>query len=257
MRVPSFVVRLLLYMAVACGGCGVAATQASRSFSGEWNERKAEEIAFQIARSWPTSAQQNSQAASEKPRQNQVYAFLPFDKVGVQRWLVLVSQSPPDNNCHACSPVTGGIIFTRKGDTFEADYDQPEIVSMGGWGQPPLARLQALGPGKPAVVFEVDGMGQGYAGKTLTFVAEVEGRLKSVLSLQVAGSNEAADLPEEQTFRWDSVLEFDPHGDRGYADIRVKSSGTKEVEESGTQRVEPYSSTAVYRFEDGVYKPLK
>ena len=244
-------------MALGCGGCRVAAAQSSRSFSGDWNEHKAAEIALQIARSWTAGGQQCSEGASEKPCQSEVYAFLPFHKVGVQRWLVLVSQPPPDNNCHACSPVTGGIIFTRKGKAFEADYDQPEIVSFGGWGNPPQARVQALGPGKPAVVFEVDGMGQGYAGKTLTFVAEVDGKLKRVLSLQVAGSNEAADLPEEQTFRWDSLLEFDPREDGGYSDLRVKSSGTKEVEESGTPRVEPYSSTVTYRFEDGIYKPLQ
>ena len=257
MRVSSVVVRLLLCMAVSCGACRVASAQASRSISGDWNEHKAEEIALQIARSWPATAQEHSQEASDKPQQHQVYAFLPFDKALVQRWLVLVSQSPPDSNCHACAPVTGGVMFTRKGDAFEADYDQAEIVIMGGWGNPPQARLQELGPGKPTVVFEVDGMGQGYAGKTLTFVAEVDGKLRRVLSLQVAASNEAADLPEEQTFRWDSLLEFDPRVDGGYADIRVKSSGTKEVEVSGTQRVEPYSSTVIYRFEDGIYKPLK
>ncbi|MGA9509362.1 MAG: hypothetical protein WBV55_12165 [Candidatus Sulfotelmatobacter sp.] len=253
----SVVARLLLLMAVGCGTCRVAAAQASRSFSGDWNEHKAEAIALQIAGSWPAKARQNSEGISEKPRHNEVYAFLPFDEIGVQRWLVLVSQSPPENNCHACSPVTGGIIFTRKGDVFEADYDQPEIVSLGGWGKPPQARLQALGVGKPAVVFEVDGMGQDYAGKALTFVAEVDGKLKRVLSLQVAGSNESAALPEEQTFQWDSLLDFDPRADGGYADIRVKSSGTKEVEEAGTERVEPYSSTVTYRFQDGDYKALK
>jgi hypothetical protein len=255
--VPFFVVRLLVCMAVGVGGCGVAATQVARSFRGDWNEHKAEAIALQIARSWTGVARQHSPGASEKPAQYQVYAFLPFDKAGVQRWLVLVAQSPPDNNCHACSRVTGGIIFTRKGEAFDADYDQPEIVTLGGWGKAPQVRLQALGQGKPGVVFEVDGMGQGYAGKTLTFVAEVDGKLKRVLSLQVAGSNEAADLPEEQTFKWDSLLEFDLRTDGGYSDIRVRSSGTREVEESGAQRVEPYSSTVIYRFEGGIYKPLK
>ena len=64
-------------------------------------------------------------------------------------------------------------------------------------------------------------------------------------------------LPEEQTFRWDSLLEFDPRVDGGYSDIRVKSSGTRDVEDSGAQRVEPNSSTVIYRFGDGIYKPLK
>jgi hypothetical protein len=150
------------------------------------------------------------------------------------------------------------VIFTRKGDVFEADYDQAEIANLGGgWGKPPQARFQTLGPSRPAVVFEIDGMGQGYAGKTLTFVAEVDGKLKKVLSLQVAGSNEAADLPEDQTFQWDSLLEFTPRPGGGYSDIRVKSTGTKEVEVSGTQQVRPYSSDVIYRFEDGAYKPVK
>ena len=257
MKIPGFVVKLLLCVAVAGGVHPGATAQAARSFSGEWNEHKAAEIALQIARSWTTTAGEHSQAASDKQLQSEVYAFLPFDKDGVTRWLVLVSQSLPDYNCHACSPVTGGVIFSRKGNVFEADYDQPEIENSGGWGKPPQARFQALGEGRPAVVFEIDGMGQGYAGKTLRFVAEVDGRLKKVLSLQVAGSNEAADLPENQTFRWDSLLEFTPRPDGGYSDIHVKSTGTKEVEVSGTQQVRPYSSDVIYRFEDGAYKPLK
>jgi hypothetical protein len=257
-RMPGFVVKLLLCVAFSCGVAPGAAAQAARSFSGEWNEHKAAEIALQIAQSWPATTREHSQEASEKQRQSEVYAFLPFDKVGVARWLVLLSQSPPDNNCHACSPVTGAVIFTRKGDVFEADYDQAEIANIGGgWGKPPQARFQALGPSRPAVAFEMDGMGQGYAGRTLTFVAEVDGRLKKVLSLQVAGSNEAADLPEDQTFRWDSLLEFTPRPDGGYSDIRVKSTGTKKVEVSGTQQVRPYSSVVIYRFDDGVYKPVK
>jgi hypothetical protein len=255
---PGFVIKLLLCVVAGWGICPGAAAQAARSFNGEWNEHKAAEIALQISRSWSTTAPEHSQAASEKQRQSEVYAFLPFDKVGVTRWLLLVSQSAPDNDCHACSPVTGAVIFTRKGDVFEADYDQAEIANIGGgWGKPPQARFQALGAGRPAVVFEIDGMGQGYAGKTLTFVAEVDGKLKRVLSLQVAGSNEAADLPEDQTFRWDSLLEFAARPDGGYSDIHVKSTGTKEVEVSGTQQVRPYSSDVVYRFEDGAYKPVK
>jgi hypothetical protein len=256
-KMPGFVVKLLLGVVIGCGTGPGAAAQAARSFGGEWNEPKAAEIALQIARSWPMTAREYSRAVSGKQPQSEVYACLPFDKNGVTRWLVLVSQSPPDNDCHACSPVTGAVIFTRKGNVFDADYDQPEIENMGGWGKPPQARFQALGLGRPAVVFEIDGMGQGYAGKTLTFVTEVDGKLKKVLSLQVAGSNEAADLPEDQTFRWDSLLEFTPRPDGGYSDIRVKSTGTKEVEISGTQQVRPYSSDVIYRFDDGAYKPLK
>jgi hypothetical protein len=53
------------------------------------------------------------------------------------------------------------------------------------------------------------------------------------------------------------VAGFDPRVDGGYSDIRVKSSGTRDVEDSGAQRVEPNSSTVIYRFGDGIYKPLK
>jgi hypothetical protein len=256
-RISAFVTKLLLSLVAGWGLAPGAAAQAARSFSGEWNEHKATEIALRIAGSWQTSTQ-HSGVTSEKSPRNEVYAFLPFDKDGVTRWLALVSQSPSDNNCHACSPTTGAVIFTRNGNVFEADYDQAEIASIGGgWGKPPQARFQTLGPSKPAVVFQIDGMGQGYAGRTLTFVAEVDGRLRRVFSLQVAGSNEAAGLPEDQTFQWDSLLEFTPRPNGGYSDIRVKSTGTKEVEVAGTQQVRPYSSDVVYRFEDGVYKPLK
>jgi hypothetical protein len=255
-RISGSLVKLLLCVAVSCAVAPGAAAQAARSFNGEWNEHKAAEIALRIAGSWQST--QHSGVTSEKSPRNEVYAFLPFDKDGVTRWLALVSQSPPDNDCHACSPTTGAVIFTRNGNVFEADYDQAEIGNIGGgWGKPSQARFQTLGPSRPAVVFEVDGMGQGYAGRTLTFVAEVDGRLKKVFSLQVAGSNEAAGLPEDQTFQWDSLLEFTPRPDGGYSDIRVKSMGTKEVEVSGTQQVRPYSSDVVYRFVDGIYKPLK
>lgn len=256
MRTLAAAAKLLLCAALSCAAGPRTPAQSARSFSGNWNEQKAAEIALQISRSWPAATEGDPHTAPEKRPQSNVYSFLHFDKQGVTRWLVLVAQSPPDYNCHACAPATGGVVFTRKGDIFEANYDQPNITSLGAFGNPPQAHVQELGHGQPAIAFEMNSMAQGFEATSLTLVSEVEGKLKEVLSLQTAASNEAAGLPEEQTFKWSATLEFVPGAKRKYFDIRVKSTGTRETEDGpNAGKVGPYSSTVVYRFSDGAYRP--
>ena len=254
MRMLSFGTELLLCVAVSCVGARSPA-QSAQSFSGDWDENNATEIALQISRSWRSATPDHIQGAPEKATQSDVYAFLPFDKSGVTRWLVLVAQSPPDYTCHACAPVTGGVIFTRVRDGFEADYDQPKIISLGAFGKPPQTHVQNLGHGRPAIAFEMNSMAQGYATTTLTLVTEVEGKLKKVLSLETAASNEAAALPENQTFKWRAALEFVPGPNPQYYDIRATSTGTREIKDGpNAGKVRPQSSTVIYRFSDGAYQ---
>jgi hypothetical protein len=256
MRRPSVAVRLLLCAALSCSAGPRGRAQSARSFSGNWDEKKAAEIALQISRSWLVATPGAPQNTPEKPMQSKAYAFLPFDKSGVTRWLVLVAQSQPDYTCHACAPATGGVIFTRKHDVFEADYDQPKIVSLGTFGNPPKAYVQDLSRGRPAIAFEINSLAQGYEATTLTLVAELGGKLKKVLSLQTAASNEAAGLPDDQTFKWHATLEFVPGSNPKYFDVRVKATGTSAAEDGpNAGKVRPRSLTVVYRFSDGAYKP--
>jgi hypothetical protein len=247
--------RLLLCAALSCSACFRLCAQSGRSFSGDWDEKKAAQIALQISRSWQ-SAPQSSPNIAEKPLQSDIYAFLRFDKLGVSRWLVLVAQSPPDSTCHACAPETGGVIFTRKDNIFEADYDQAKIIRLGAFGKPPQAHVAELGHGRPAIAFEMNSMAQGYEATTLTLVTEVAGELKKVLSLRTAASNEAAGLPDDQTFKWHATLDFVPGPNPAYFDIRVKATGTRAIEGGpNAGKVQPHSSTVLYRFSDGAYKP--
>ena len=99
-------------------------------------------------------------------------------------------------------------------------------------------------------------MAQGLETSVLTLVTEVDGSLKEVLSVDTAGSNAASGLPESETFRWQAALEVMPDTSAGFPDLRLKATGSKPVEtgaESG--RIRPFSSTTVYRFSGGTYKP--
>jgi hypothetical protein len=242
-----------VYALVSCVMCACSHGQTSRSFRGNWDDAKARETALSVASSWQFSGDSDFGGVSVAQLERNAYAILPFDKGGTSRRLVLVAVSPPDYTCHACSPVTGGVIFIGKDGGWEVGYDQKKIVSLGASGQPPKARLQQLGPAIPAVAFEMDSMAQGYAATSLTLVSEVEGKLKAVLSLETAESNEAAGLPENQTFQWHATLEFIPSSNGKYPDIRVKSTGTKQTGEG--KPLQPYSSTVTYRFSDGTYRP--
>jgi hypothetical protein len=242
-----------VYALVSCAMCACSDGQAGRSFRGNWDDAKARETALSVASSWQFSGDSDFGGVSVAQLERNAYAILPFNKAGASRRLVLVAVSPPDYSCHACSPVTGGVVFIGKDGGWAVGYDQQRIVSLGANGRPPKARLQQLGPAIPAVAFEMDSMAQGSEATNLTLVSEVAGKLKEVLSLETAESNAAADLPENQTFHWQATLEFVPASNGQYPDIRVKSSGTKEAGEGKPSQ--PYSSTVTYRFSNGNYKP--
>ncbi|MGO9967077.1 MAG: hypothetical protein ACLPY2_07395 [Bryobacteraceae bacterium] len=244
---------LWAYALMSCAMCACSQGQAGRSFGGNWDDAKAREIAIAISSSWQYSGDADFGGASVARLQRNAYAILPFDKAGVSRRLVLVAVAPPDYTCHACPPVTGGVIFIGKDGGWEAGYDQAKIVNLGANGQPPKARLQQLGPALPALAFEMDSMAQGHEATTLTLVGEAAGKLKELLSLETAESNQAADLPENQTFRWQATLEFMPAPNREYPDIRVQFSGTRQAGEG--KPLQPYSSAVTYRFSAGSYKP--
>lgn len=246
---------LVISIAMSCALCACSPAQSARSFRGDWNEVRARDISIEISRSWQFSDAKDFHGTSAFDLQRNVYSVLPFDHAGESRWLLLLAVTPPNQNCHACAPVTGGVIFTRKDGAWEAGYDQSHIVSIGANGQPPKARVQSLGPAQPAVVFEMASMAQGFQATTLTLVAEVQGQLTDVLSIETQESNEAAGLPEAQTYKWQANVEPSPSSKTDFPDIVVKSSGTKAEEEG--QKAKPYSATSVYRFSGGVYRLVK
>jgi hypothetical protein len=246
---------LAIAVAVSCALGACSRAQNPRSFNGAWDENRARGIALEISRVWQYSPDKDFQGTSVADLQRKVYAVLPFDRVGTPRWLVLLAMIPSSQTCHACAPVTGGVIFARKNDGWEAVYDQSHIVDVGAYGKPPTAREQKLGPGTPAVAFEINGMAQGYEATNLTLVAEVQDQLRQVLSIDTYASNEAAGLPEEQTFTWHATVEASSSSKSEFPDLIVKCSGTKPTGEA--QQIRPCSETSIYRFNDGAYRLVK
>lgn len=222
-----------------------------RSFSGDWNEARARQIALEVSRSWQFSDAKDFHGTPAVNLQRNVYSVLPFDHAGGSRWLVLLAVIPQNQNCRACAPITGGVIFSRKDGAWSAEYEQSHIVSIGSNGQPPKARVLSLGPA-PGLAFEMASMAQGLAATTLALVAEVQGQLKEVLSVETAESNQAAGLPDDQTYTWQANLEASLSSKAEFPDIVVKFSGTKPAEEG--QKARPYATTSIYRFSGGVYR---
>jgi len=231
-------------------GWSIAQTLPTRN----WDEAKAREIALTIANAWKFSPGQ-FQTGTATNLQHQVYAVLPFDVPGTRRQLVLIATGPPNETCHACAPVTGAVMFELKEGTWRVEYAQPDIGNQGTFGRPPNARLRRLGPAKPAVEFELHSMAQGYEGSQVTLVAEINRGLREVLSIATGESNEAAAMPPEQTFKWQAAIEVSQTIHQGFADILVKSSGTKPAENGN--HIVPYSATDTYRFSGEAYMKVE
>ena len=250
-------------LSCALGACSPAQNARSvtdrsvndRSFSGDWNEGRARDIALAVSRSWQFSDAKDFHGSPALDLQRTVYAILPFNRGGEPGWLVLMAVIPHNQTCHACAPVTGGVVFSRKDGVWSAGYDQSHIVSLGAFGQPPKARVQALGAAQPAVAFEMESMAQGLAATTLTLVVDVQGQLKEVLSLETAESDEGAGLPEDQTYKWQATVEASSSAASSslteFPNLVVKFSGTKVAE--GSQKAWPYMATSTYRFSGGAY----
>jgi len=255
---------LVISVALSCALCACLPAQnapsvstpyfSARSFSGDWNEARAREIALAVSRSWQFSDAKDFHGDPAADLQRTVYSVVPFDHAGEPRWLILLAVIPPNQTCRACAPVTGGVIFTRREGAWSAGYEQSHIVSIGANGQPPKARLQSLGAAQPAVAFEMASMAQGLEATTLTLAAEVQGQLKEVLSIETEESNAAAGLPEAQTYKWQASVEASPSSQAEFPDIVVKCSGTKPAVEG--QKARPYATVSIYRFSGGAYRLL-
>ena len=244
--------RLPVGIAVICvliGGCF------AQSLPGHnWDEAKAREIALTISNSWKFSPNQ-FQTGNADDLQHRVFAVLPFDVPGTPRQIVLIATAPPNENCHACAPVSGAVTFELKDGTWRVEYAQPDIGNLGTFGRPPDARVRHLGPAKPTVELEVDSMAQGYAGSTVSLVAEVNHDLREVLSVATGESNEAAAMPPEQTVRWRAAIDVSQTIHQGFPDIVVRSSGTKPAE-NGTD-ISPFSASETYRFNGEAYTKVE
>jgi hypothetical protein len=247
---------LVISIALSCALCACFIAQngqsSVRSFSGDWNEARARDIALEVSRSWQFSEAKDFHGTPAADLQRTVYSVVPFDHAGEPRWLILLAVIPPNQTCRACAPVTGGLIFTRKNGAWQAGYEQSHIVSIGASGQPPRVRVQSLGAARPALAFEMASMAQGLEATSLTLVAEVQGQLKEVLSIETSESNAAAGLPEAQTYKWHAIMEASSSSQVEFPDMVVKFSGTKPTEDGRKSR--PYTTTSIYRFSGGAYR---
>ena len=228
-------------------------SRAQRPPKTNWDEAKAREAALAIAKAWKFPPGE-FEAGTAKDLQHNVYAVLPFDIPGTPRWILLIATEPP-NNCRACSPVTGAVIFALKNGSWQSVYDQPNVTDLGAFGKSPDARVRILGPAKPAVEFELSSMAMGYLGTSISFFAEVNQILREVLLVKTGESNEAAEMPPDQTFSWQATVETSASIHEGLADIIVKSSGTK-GDENG-ENIHPYSKTEIFRFNGEVYRKVE
>ena len=246
--------RSWLVIGIALTGLLTACSRAQNPPAAPWDEAKARATALAISKGWKFFPE-DFNGDSSTNLQHDVYAVLPFHDAETSRWLLLIATEPPDYTCHACSPVTGAVIFALKDGAWHAVYDQPHVIDSGSFGKPPSPSARNLGPSKPAVEFDLGSMAQGYEFNSSTFVTEINHKLREVLSIPTGESNEATGAQQEQTFRWQAKVETSQSVHEGFADIVVSFSGTKAVDDGSTIR--PYSETWTYRFNGEVYKKLE
>ncbi len=175
----------------------------------------------------------------------------PFRQEGYDKHLVLTDNTLV-NHCPACPVYVEAALFVYHNDVWQLEkLHQVAAEFSTGLDNSPTAMVIPFGPDKDGLVFGGGYQGQGYLISTDTYVTDVNGRFRQVLSLTTSESNRLNEACFEQQLCYEYGATVDLiRGDQPtYFDMRVATSGTKLVDD---QLVE-FTEVATYTFSGEVY----
>ncbi len=160
----------------------------------------------------------------------------PFQVGEQNRIFVITKTTPSRNECEDCVPVIGAATFTKtEDDQWRLDQQAKAVTRTGMHGELNGGKLVKLAANQFGVLFNWKHTSLGITEEGAMLLAETKNGLKEVFSM-VLGSNNKAYCQENGLYENDaecwgysSKLEFLPN-DAGYADLRVISEGTRQVD---------------------------
>lgn len=180
----------------------------------------------------------------------------PFRQEGYEKHLVLTDNVLVDH-CPSCPLHVDAALFVLRDGAWQLDDLHQVVAELStALNNSPTAEVIPFGPEKDGVVFSGGYQGQGHLVSTATYVTDVDGEFKQVLSLTTFESNRLSDACFEQQLCYEhkSTVDFIRGRNPIYDDIRVTDSGTKLVDDQPVEFTEVITYTfsgAAYILADG------
>jgi hypothetical protein len=238
----------------------------SKIIEGEFSAKKAFELLYgnyseeQKESNWKPSKEElakfyeSSDSSSEKDFYVTSVLVSPFKEAGTDKYMVVTSASPPDNDCHACAPVLGVAVFKKDGNKWSLELEQKYVDKIGSYGTAPDGKLVKIGDDSYGILLESSDTGQGYTYQGVALLANINRTFKNVLFAQTAGDNSGTcgdDLGP--CWQFSSKYEFIPGKNKNFYDFKVEFTGTK-GQEDDPKKVIPANETKIYEFNGTDYK---
>jgi hypothetical protein len=175
----------------------------------------------------------------------------PFRQEGIEKHLVLTDNTLV-NHCPACPVSVEAALFVHRNEAWQLDDLQQVAAELyTALDNSPTAVVIPFGPEKDGVVFSGGYQGQGHLISTDTYVTDVNGQFRQVLSLTTFDSNGLSDACFERKlcYEYEATVDLIRGGHPIYDDARVTTSGTKLVDE----QVVEFTEVATYTFSGEAY----
>ena len=183
----------------------------------------------------------------------------PFQVGEQSRVFVITKTAPSRENCEDCVPVLGAATFTKVEDQWRLDAQSKAITRTGMHGELNGGKLVKISANQFGVLFNWRHTSMGITEEGAMLLAETKTGLKEVFSM-ILGSNNKVYCQENGLYENDaecwgysSKLDFLPT-DSGYYDLKVSSTGTKQVDLNETSNV---NETKRFVYSDSGYRQAR
>jgi len=178
-----------------------------------------------------------------------VISAFPFREEDNDKYFILTQTKPLEEyECHACSPVLGGAVFSNEGNIWQIEASERLIMRMGEFGQAPDPELVKIGPDKHGVLFRARYTNQGFSVEETVLIGKVDQSLGVMLSLDTHAAYQG-ECDYYPCWSYSSDTRFVPGQSPEFYDFIVTTYGTKLVESS----VVPFREIKSFVFTQGEY----
>ena len=156
-------------------------------------------------------------------------------------------------DCHACAPLIGAALFSRKAGEWVAESFNPAVMVYGQFGHPPDAQFVAIGPRRMGVELTLNYGGQGEYTTTAAILVPWRGDFTEAFWTTMADRYEDCKFSKLPCYKYTKKMHFIAGTNPEYFDISLESSGTNITGTEPPQRIR-VSGIETLQFASGKYE---
>lgn len=169
-----------------------------------------------------------------------------------------VPQGKPDDvetfGCHACAPLIGATLFSRKDGKWIVESSNPSVMLYGQFGEPPEAKMIKIGPNRTGVELNLTYGGQGEFTTTAAILVPWHAGFTKAFWTTLSGRYEDCKFTKLPCYQYTKQMQFVGGKNPDYFDMVLKSSGT-DIQHSEPPKRVRVSKVERWRFLNGKYLP--